>query len=126
MVDEGQDPKVRPSPSEILDDLMDWGGKVFQKVRKEADTLSTRGRLRLDLASLKSKRGAEFKKLGMKVYHLMEHGRIEVPGTETNVAAIEELTKQIRDRERQLEDSGQDSETEVASAEQIEENSKDI
>jgi hypothetical protein len=126
MVNEGQDPKVRPSASEILDDLMDWGGKVFQKVREEADALSTMGKLKLDLTSLKSKRGSEFKKLGMKVYHLLEHGKVEIPETESNVAAIEALAEQIRDREQQLKDLGNKPEAEVASTEQIEENNDDV
>ena len=43
---------------------MDWSGKVFQKVREEADTLSTKGKLKLDLTSLKSKRGRSSRSSG--------------------------------------------------------------
>ena len=122
MTDEKRDPKPKATTREILDDLKDWSGKVFQRVMEEADTLSTKGKLKLDLTSLKSKRGSEFKKLGMKVYHLLEHGKVEIPEVESHVASIEKLKKEIIDRERQMRDLGQKPAEEVASVEKIDEN----
>ena len=126
MTGEEQDPKDRPTSREILGDLMDWGEKVFQKVKVETETLSTMGKLRLDLTSLRSKRGAEFKKLGMKVYHLLEQGKIEIPDVDSNIESIEGLAEKIRDREQQLKDLGQtpSPSEEVASEGEIEENSR--
>ena len=76
MVEEERDPQRKSASSrEILDELMDWSGKVFQKVKEEADSLSTKGKLTIDVTTLKSKRGSEFKKLGEKVYRLLEEGK---------------------------------------------------
>ena len=122
MTDEKRDPKPKATTREILDDLKDWSGKVFQRVMEEADTLSTKGKLKLDLTSLKSKRGAEFKKLGMEVYHLLEHGKIEIPEVESHVDSIEKLTEEIIDREQRMRDLGQKPAEEVASVDKIDEN----
>jgi uncharacterized protein YoxC len=107
MVDEEREPR-RPSAAsrEILDDLMDWSGKVFKKVREEADSLSTRGKLKIDITTLKSKRGSEFKKLGQKVHRLLEDGNLDVAEIESNVARIDGLADEIRDKESQFKDLG--------------------
>lgn len=123
MTDDKRDSKSRATTREILDDFKDWSGKVFHRVIEEADTLSAKGKLKLDLTSLKSKRGSEFKKLGMKVYHLLEQGKVEIPEVESNVDSIESLTREIVDREQRMRDLGQKPAGEVASNDKIEENS---
>ena len=126
MTEEGQDPKERPVSRELLGDLMNWGEKVFQKVKEEADSLSTMGKLRLDLTSLRSKKGAEFKKLGLKVYHLLEQGKIEIPDVDPEIERIEELAEKIREREEQLKEitKAAPPSEKVASEGEIEENSR--
>jgi len=117
MVEEKRDPQRKSASSrEILDELMDWSGKVFQKVKEEADSLSTKGKLTIDVTTLKSKRGSEFKKLGEKVYRLLEEGKYGISELEDDVARIDKLAEEIRDRERQLKDVGRktDVETEVS------------
>jgi len=107
MVDEERDPQRKQATSrEILDELMDWSGKVFKKVKEEADSLSTRGKLKIDLTTLKSKRGSEFKKLGQKVHRLLEEGKYDISEVEEDVARIDRLAEEIRDRESQFKDAG--------------------
>ena len=115
MVDEEKEPK-RPSGAsrEILDELMDWSSKVLQKVREEADSLSTRGKLKIDIATLKSKRGSEFKKLGKKVHRLLEDGNFDVSDLEENIARIDGLTGEILDKEAQFKDLGRKPDEEDA------------
>ncbi len=94
---------------ELVDDFREWSGKVLQKVKAEADSLSTKGRLTLDLASLKSKRGVELKALGEKAFRLVEEGGIEIPGADSNLARIRDLAGKIRAREQELRNLDEDS-----------------
>jgi uncharacterized phage infection (PIP) family protein YhgE len=134
MVEEEREPQRKPATSrEILDELMDWSGKVFQKVKEEADTLSTKGKLTIDVTTLKSKRGSEFKRLGEKVYRLLDEGKYDISELEDDVARIDRLAEEIRDRERQLKEVGRkadaetDTENEVSveDTEEIEEETED-
>jgi uncharacterized phage infection (PIP) family protein YhgE len=134
MVEEEREPQRKPATSrEILDELMDWSGKVFQKVKEEADTLSTKGKLTIDVTTLKSKRGSEFKRLGEKVYRLLGEGKYDISELEDDMARIDNLAEEIRDRERQLKEVGRkadaetDTENEVSveDTEEIEEETED-
>jgi hypothetical protein len=91
---------------EIIDDLKDWSGRVFQKVREEAVTLSAQGKLKFDLATLKSRRGTEFRKLGMKVFHLIEQGTYDIPEAAENLERLKELSVQIEEAARRFEQTG--------------------
>ena len=103
MVDESPDREPRGSNAkEIFDDLRDWSGRVFQKVREEANTLSTKGKLKLDLTSLKNRRGSEYKKLGTRVFHLVDDGTYDVPEIEEEMGRIRKLTEEIADCERRF------------------------
>jgi hypothetical protein len=114
MVEEERDPQRKSATSrEILDELMDWSGKVFQKVKEEADTLSTKGKLTIDVATFKSKRGSEFRKLGEKVYRLLEAGKYDISELEDDVARIDRLAEEIRDRERRLKEVGRKADAEA-------------
>jgi hypothetical protein len=114
MVEEERDPQRKSATSrEILDELMDWSGKVFQKVKEEADTLSTKGKLTIDVATFKSKRGSEFRKLGEKVYRLLEEGKYDISELEDDVARIDRLAEEIRDRERRLKEVGRKADAEA-------------
>jgi len=107
MVDDEREPRRASAASrEILDELMDWSGKVFQKVKKEADSLSSKGKLKIDITTLKSRRGSEFKKLGQKVHRLLDDGNFDVAEIEDNVARIDGLAEEIREKESQLKDVG--------------------
>ena len=92
---------------EIFEDIKDWSGQFLRKVKEEANTLSTKGKLKLDVRSLKKQRGFEFQKLGKKVYLLLEEESYNIPEAEMNRARIEELTKEIEDREKKLSEVGQ-------------------
>ena len=120
MVEEERDPQRKSATSrEILDELMDWSGKVFQKVKEEADTLSTKGKLTIDVTTLKSKRGSEFKKLGERVYRLLEEEKYSIAELEDDVARIDRLSEEIRDRERQLRDVGRKEDAEEESPHEV-------
>jgi len=125
MVDEKREPR-RPSGAsrEILDELMDWSGKVFKKVLEEADSLSTKGKLKIDITTLKSKRGSEFKKLGQKVHRLLEDGNFDVSEIEDNVARIDGLAEEIRDKESQFKDLGR--KTGAEDAPEADESAEDV
>ena len=113
MVDEKREPRRASAASrEILDELMDWSGKVFQKVREEADSLSTKGKLKIDITTLKSRRGSEFKKLGEKVHRLLENANFDVSEIEDNIARVDQLTEEIREKESRLKDLGRRGEAE--------------
>ena len=125
MVDEEREPRRAPAASrEILGELMDWSGKVFKKVREEADSLSTKGKLKIDVTTLKSKRGSEFKKLGQKVHRLLEDGNFEVSEIEHNIARINVLADEIRDKENQFKDVGRKSGAE--DADETDESAEDV
>ena len=121
MVEEDRGSQTKSDTTrEIIDDLKEWSGKVFRKVREEADTLSTKGKLKLDLTSLKSKRGAEFKELGSVVFSLLEEGKYEIPEAASNVDRIRDLTEEIRERERKLREAGRKPEVEETTGEKEE------
>ena len=118
MVEEEKPDQPKGATSrEIIDDLKAWSGKVFQKVRVEAGTLSTKGKLKIDLTNLKGKRNAEFRKLGLKVFRLVEEERYEIPEAAGNLEAIGRLTEQIRGIEKQYEAAGQKPEGEIEAPE---------
>jgi hypothetical protein len=105
MVEEERDPQRKSATSR--------SGKVFQKVKEEADTLSTKGKLTIDVATFKSKRGSEFRKLGEKVYRLLEAGKYDISELEDDVARIDRLAEEIRDRERRLKEVGRKADAEA-------------
>jgi hypothetical protein len=119
MVEEEQDNLAKSDTKrEIIEDLKEWSGKVFRKVREEAGTLSTKGKLKLDLTSLKSKRGAEFKELGSIMFSLLEEGKYDIPEAAPNVARIRALTEDIRAREKKLREAGRKPAVEESTGEQ--------
>jgi hypothetical protein len=119
MAEEDQSKQTKSDTTkEIIEDLKEWSGKVFRKVREEADTLSTKGKLKLDLTSLKSKRGAEFKELGSVVFSLLEEGKYDIPEAASNIARIRGLAEEIREREKKLRDAGRKPEVEEAAEEE--------
>ena len=121
MVEEDQGNRAASDTTrEIFDDLKEWSGKVFRKVREEADTLSTKGKLKLDLTSLKSTRGGEFKELGSVIFSLLEEGKYEIPEAASNIDRIRELTEEIRERERKLRETGRKPEVEETTGEKEE------
>ena len=107
MVEEDKSDQPQGStPREIFDDLKEWSGKVFQKVREEADTLSTKGKLKIDLTTLRSKRNTEFRALGEKVFHLLSEGTYDIPEAAGSLDVISGLTEKIGEVERQYEAAG--------------------
>ena len=118
MVEEDQGNLAKSDTTrEIIEDLKEWSGKVFRKVREEADTLSTKGKLKLDLTSLKSKRGAEFKELGSVIFSLLEEGKYDIPEAASNVDRIRDLAEEIREREKKLRETGRTPEVEETTGE---------
>jgi len=118
MVDEDKHDQPGGSTTrEIFDDLKEWSGKVFQKVKDEADTLSTKGKLKIDLTTLKSKRGSEFRKLGMKVFHLLQKDKHDIPEAASNLERINELTAEIQEIERQYGEAGKKAPGEIEAPE---------
>jgi hypothetical protein len=118
MVEENQSNQTKSDTTrEIIEDLKEWSGKVFRKVREEAGTLSTKGKLKLDLTSLKSKRGTEFKELGRVIFGLLEDGKYDIPEAASNVARIRELQEEIQEREKKLRETGRKPAVEEATGE---------
>ena len=118
MVEEDKSNQTKSDTTrEILDDLREWSGKVFRKVREEADILSTKGKLKLDLTSLKSKRGAEFKELGSVIFSLLEEGKYDIPEAASNVDRIRDLAEKIREREKKMRETGRTPEVEETTGE---------
>ena len=121
MVEENQSNQTKSDTTrEIIDDLKEWSGKVFRKVREEAGTLSTKGKLKLDLTSLKSKRGAEFKELGSVIFSLLEEGKYDITEAASNVDRIRDLAEEIREREKKLRETGRTPEMEETTGEKRE------
>jgi hypothetical protein len=115
MVEENQSNQTKSDTTrEIIEDLKEWSGKVFRKVREEAGTLSTKGKLKLDLTSLKSKRGTEFKELGSVIFSLLEEGKYDIPEAASNVDRIRGLAEEIRKREKKMREAGRKPEVEEA------------
>ena len=107
MVEEEQrDQPEGSTTKEIIDDLKDWSGRVFQKVREEAVTLSAQGKLKFDLATLKRRQGSEFRKLGMKIFDLIEQGSYNVPEASEDLERLRELARQIEEAEIRVEQAG--------------------
>ena len=77
-----------------------------------------KGKLKIDMTNLKGKRNAEFRKLGLKVFHLVEEERYEIPEAAENLEAIGKLTEKIRGIEKQYEAAGQKPEGEIDHNEQ--------
>ena len=111
--EEKQDQPKGSTPREIIDDLKEWSGKVFQKVREEADTLSTKGKLKIDLTTLKSKRNSEFRALGEKVFHLVEEGTYDIPEVSGSRESICGLTEKSGEIARQYEAAGRKPDGEI-------------
>jgi predicted nucleic acid-binding Zn-ribbon protein len=89
---------------EVLADLMEGTKKLISRLREDVDDLSTRGKFKLEIMSLKNRRARAFRDLGMRTYILVKNRKYEVPEVKGLVAEIRELDSEIQSQEKALEE----------------------
>jgi hypothetical protein len=89
---------------EVLADFVKGTKKLLSRLREDMDDLSAKGRLRLEIISLKNKRARVFRDLGMRTYLLIKHGKCTVPEVAGLVEEIHVYDREIREQEQALRD----------------------
>jgi hypothetical protein len=86
--------------TEVLSDLVAGTKKLISRLREDMDDLSTKGRYKLDVISLKNKRARVFRELGMRTYVLIKNQKHDLPEVKGLVGEINRLDKEIKTLEK--------------------------
>jgi predicted nucleic acid-binding Zn-ribbon protein len=84
---------------EVLADLMEGTKKLISRLREDVDELSTKGKFKLEIMSLKNKRARAFRDLGMRMYILTKNRKYDIPEVKSIVAEIRKLDADIQGQE---------------------------
>ena len=85
---------------EVLSDLVAGTKKLLSRIREDVDELSTKGRYKLDIISLKNKRARIFRELGMRTYVLIKNQKHDVPEVKGLVGEINRIDREIKTLEK--------------------------
>jgi hypothetical protein len=108
--------KEKAKSKEVFDDFVGGTKKFFSRIKGDVDELSTKGKLRLDIVSLKNKRSRAFKELGMKAYLLVKHDRLSIPEAKGLLGELKDLEKEIDEKEEKIKEMIEEAEEESAEA----------
>ncbi len=91
------------SGKEVLADLMAGTKKLISRLREDMDELSTKGKIKLEIMSLKNKRARAFRELGMRAYVLLRKKKYEIPEVSSLIGIVRRLESAIDAQEKALE-----------------------
>jgi len=94
--------KEKAKSKEVFDDFVGGTKKLFSRIKGDVDDLSTKGKLRLDIVSLKNKRSRAFRELGMKAYLLVKHERLAIPEAKGLLGELKVLEEEIDEKEKKI------------------------
>jgi hypothetical protein len=92
----------KPAGVDVLGDIVKGTRRLIDRLRGDVDEFSLKGRMKLEILSLKNKRARAFRELGMRVFILARKG-VELPaGLKPLVGEIERLDAGIAEQDQAL------------------------
>ncbi len=92
----------KPAGVDVLGDIVKGTRRLIDRLRGDVDEFSMKGRMKLEILSLKNKRARAFRELGMRVFILARKGFDLPAGLKSLVGEIERLDAGIAAQDEAL------------------------